>query len=100
MPNYLHLNKKKIQELFEKDVFKIVTSNKFVTLERFPSNIQVFNSCFIDDNIDPCTNKVYKKICLVIYAYHNKKKSCANTFHKNTKSQPRYWFLPLCYYLR
>ncbi len=68
---------KVIQELLEKDDFKVVTHNKVVTPEEVPSSTQVFNPRFVDDIKDSCTDKVYKKSCLVVHPYNNEKKSFA-----------------------
>lgn len=40
---------KKIQELLKKDDFKVITSNKVVTLKEDPSSTQIFNSNLVND---------------------------------------------------
>ena len=63
------------QGLFEKDVFKVVILDKVVMLEEVPNSTQVFNSCFIDEIKDLCTNKAYEKSCLVVQADNDKDKN-------------------------
>lgn len=60
---------KKIEELFEKDVFKVITPEEVL------SNTQVVNFLFINNIKDSCTNKANKKSCLVMHAYNNLKKN-------------------------
>lgn len=50
--NYSHLGKIKLQELLEKDVFKVVT------IEKILNNTQIFKSCFVDYIKYLCTDKV------------------------------------------
>lgn len=64
---------KKIKELFEKDVFKFVTTKYVVMSEKILSNIKGFNSDLYDDIKDLCIYKVRKKSCPVIHAYNNEK---------------------------
>lgn len=68
-------NQKKIYKLHKKDIFKIVIFNKIIIFEEVFNNKQVFHFCFIDNKIDLYTNKVYKKIYLVIHTYNNRKKN-------------------------
>ena len=66
---------KKIQELLEKDDFKVFTLNKLLMPEEIQSSTQVFNSYFVNDIKDPYTDKVYEKSCLVVHMYNDKKKN-------------------------
>ena len=43
--------------------------------EEIQSSTQVFNSHFVNDIKDPYTDKAYKKSCLVVHTYNNKKKN-------------------------
>lgn len=43
--------------------------------KEIPSNIQVFNSCFINNIKDLCIDKFNEKSCLVVHAYNDKKKN-------------------------
>lgn len=68
---------KKIIKLLEKDASKVVISEKFVIsniLEEILSNIQIFNSCFVDKIKNPNTHKSYKKSCLVLQTGDDKNK--------------------------
>ena len=58
---------KKIEKLFKKNVFKVINSNKIVMPKKILSNLQVFNSCFINNIKDLYTDKVNKKSCLVVH---------------------------------
>lgn len=58
--------------------------------EEIKNSIQSYNSYFLDDEKDLCTNKAYKKCHLVIHTYNDKKKQCATVFTKNNNSQPGY----------
>ena len=60
---------KEIQKLPEKDVFKVVTT------EKIPSSSQVFNFCFVDEIKDPCINKTYKKSRPVMHTYNDDEKN-------------------------
>ena len=62
---------KKIQGLHKKDVFKVVTPNKVIPPEKFPNSIQVFNSRFVDNRKDPCTDKADEKSRPVVYVYND-----------------------------
>lgn len=64
-----------IEKLLEKNDFKVVTPDKLVMLEKVLSNIQVFNSYFVNKIKNLYTDKVYKKSCPVIYTYNNGKKN-------------------------
>ena len=66
---------KEIQGLLEKDIFKVITPNKVVTPEEVPSNIQVFNSCFVNNIKDPCIDKADEKSRSVVHAYNDEKKN-------------------------
>ncbi len=66
---------KEIQGLLEKDVFKVVTLDKDVTPEEVPSSTQVFDSRFVDDIKDPCTDKAYEKSRPVVHVYNDEKKN-------------------------
>lgn len=61
------------------------------------SNIQVFNSCFINNIKVLYTNKANEKSCLIVYIYNNNKKTYyINVFTKNLKNQLKNEVL-LCY---
>lgn len=60
---------KKIQELLEKDVCKVVT------LEEVLNSTQVFNFCFINDIKDLYTDKANKKSHPVVHIYNDEKKN-------------------------
>ena len=62
------LRQKKIKGLFKKGVFKLVNSKNIL------QNNKVFNSKFINKIKNLNTNKVFKKLKLVIQAYNNLKK--------------------------
>lgn len=66
------------------NVFKVVNSNKVIMFEKVLSNMQVFNSCFINNMEDPCIDKSDKKNYLVILVYKNKKNNLI--LLKNTRS--------------
>ena len=66
---------KKIQKLFEKDVFKAVTPNKVIMAKKLSSNIQVFNSYFADNIKDLYIDKTYEKSCQVVHCYNYEKKN-------------------------
>lgn len=66
---------KKIQGLFKKDVFNIVTLDRVVIPDKIPENIQVFNFYFVDNIKDLCTDKANKKSWLFINANNDKKKN-------------------------
>ncbi len=66
---------KEIQELLEKDDFKVLTPDKVVTPEEVPSSTQAFNPCFVDYIKDPCIDKVNKKSRPIVHAYNVEKKS-------------------------
>ena len=65
---------KKIEELFEKDIFKVVIPNKVITFKKILSNIKDFNSYFFNDIQNQYINKAYEKSRLIIYAYNDEKK--------------------------
>lgn len=65
---------KKIEKLFEKYFFKAVIPDKVLILKKVSSSIQIFNSSFINDMKNLCIDKTYKKSCLVMYTYKDKKK--------------------------
>ncbi len=60
---------KEIQELLEKDIFKVIMP------EKIPSRIQVFNSSLVDNIKNLYTDKAYKKNRPVVHIYNNKKKN-------------------------
>lgn len=66
---------KEIPKLFEKDVFKVITPDKFVISEEVLSSRPVFNSSLVNNIKDLCTNKAYKKSCPVLHTYNNEKKN-------------------------
>lgn len=74
MLNYLYLGKRNFKDLFEKNIFKVITLNKVIKFEKVLNSTQVFNSCLVDEIKDPCIGKTYKKYCPVIHTYNNKKK--------------------------
>lgn len=65
---YIIFKHKKIVEVVEKRVFKVIT------IVNISTNIQIFNSRFVDKIKNGNINKAYKKSWLVIQAYNNKKK--------------------------
>lgn len=65
---------KKIEELLEKDVFKVITPNKVVMPKKILYSTKGFNFYFLDNIRDPCINKTYKRTCSIMYTYNNKKK--------------------------
>lgn len=67
--------KKDIQKLMKKDVFKIVNLDKNIMFEEVLSSTQVFNSSFVNNIKDPCTDKAYIKNRSVLYTYKNEKKN-------------------------
>ena len=66
--NTLHLNKKKIVRLLEKDIFKVVTSADI------PNNALILNSCFVDKVKYTSTDKGYKISWLVVQNYNDQEK--------------------------
>lgn len=56
-----------VEELLKRDVFKVVISNKFVTLEEVSSSIQVLNSSFINNIKDLWTDKAYENSHPIIH---------------------------------
>lgn len=52
-----------------------ISEQKIVNSKKISSNIQVFNSHFIDEIKDLYTKKTYKKICLIIQTYNNENKN-------------------------
>ena len=60
---------KKIQELPEKDIFKVVTPQKI------PSSLQVFDFHFVDEIKNPYIDKVYKKSRPIIHVYNDEEKN-------------------------
>lgn len=62
---------KKIQELLEKVVFKVVTPNNVIMLEEVLGN----NPFFIDNIKNLYINKANKKICLVVHTYNDDNKN-------------------------
>ena len=69
----LAFRQKKIERLLEKDILKVVASNKIVMPKEVPSSTQDFNSRFVDEIKDPYIDKTYKKSCLIVYTYNEKK---------------------------
>ncbi len=69
---------KEIQKLLEKDIFKVVTLDKIVIPEQVISSTQVFNTSFVDNIKDLCTDKAYEKNRLVVYTYNDEKKNLKN----------------------
>lgn len=65
---YIVFKHKKIVEIVEKSVFKVITIINILI------NVQIFNSCFVDKIKNRNINKAYKKNWLVIQAYNNQKK--------------------------
>ena len=66
---------KKIEELLENDIFKVVTPKYVVTSEEILSSIQILNSGFYDNIKNPYIDKANKRSCPIIYAYNNEKKN-------------------------
>ena len=66
---------KEIQKLPEKSIFKAVISDKVVIPKKVLNSTQVFNSCFVDDIKDPCTNKADQKRHQIVYFYNYEKKN-------------------------
>lgn len=64
-PKLSAFGQKKIERLLEKDGFKVVMPKKVL------SSIQIFNSCFINDIKNLCTDKADKKSCLFVHAYND-----------------------------
>lgn len=60
---------KKIARLLKKKVFKVTTSKDVL------SNIQIFNSHFVNKIKNVGTDKAYDKNCLVVQAFNNKDKN-------------------------
>lgn len=64
---YILLGQKKIIELFEKDVFKVIIYKKvvipkiIVILKEILSNTSIFNFCFMNKMKDLYIDKIYKK---------------------------------------
>lgn len=65
----------KIEELQEKDIFKIVISDKIVTSEKVSSCSQSFHPCYFNDIKDLCTDKAYERSCLIMHVYNDKQKN-------------------------
>lgn len=69
---------KEIGELLEKDNFKviilnkIIIPNKIIMPKKVLSNIQSFNTCFLNNIKNPYTNKAYEKSRPVVYIYNHK----------------------------
>ena len=70
---YTASRQKEIVGLFEKGVFKVVTS------ANIPNNTQIFNFCFVDKIKHIDTDKTYKKSWLVVQAYNDQKKDLVLT---------------------
>lgn len=51
---------KEITRLLEKNIFKVVTT------EDIPSNVQIFNSHFVEEMKNQDTDKLYEKCWLVV----------------------------------
>ena len=66
---------KRIQRLFEKDDFNVVTSNKVVTSEKIQISTQAFNSHFVDDIKYLYTDKANEKNSPVVHTYNDEKKN-------------------------
>lgn len=60
LAQYTASRQKEIIGLYEKSDFKVTF------IYDIPSNVQIFNSRFIDEIKNPSTNKVYDKIWLII----------------------------------
>lgn len=56
----MELRQKKINGLFEKEVFEVVS------ILEVPKNIRIFNFCFVDKIKNIKTGKVFKKLKLVV----------------------------------
>lgn len=65
---------KEIQKLLENDVFKVVTPDKVVMPKKVPNSTQIFNSSLVNNIKDLYIDQVYKKNCLVMHNYNNRKK--------------------------
>lgn len=65
---YTAFRKKEIAEQIEKNVIKIVI------IKNISSNVQIFNSRFVDEVKNISTNKAYEKSLLILLAYKIKRK--------------------------
>ena len=70
---YTTSRQKEIAGLLEKGVFKVVTT------EDIPSNTRIFNSRFVDEMMNPGTDKAYVKSRLVVKADNDKDKNLVLT---------------------
>ncbi len=55
LPQYTVSRQQKIARLLEKILFKVVIPEKIL------SNARVFNSCFVNEIKDPCTDNAHQK---------------------------------------
>ena len=70
---YTASRQKEITEVYEKGVFKVVTTNSI------SSNAQIINSRFVDKIKNPDIDKEYKKSQLIVQAYNDKEKNLVLT---------------------
>lgn len=68
MVQYISFKQEEIAGLLEKNVFKNITRADI------PSNIQIFNYCFVNKVKHIGIDKAYEKSWLVIQAYNHKQK--------------------------
>lgn len=68
-------------------------------IEDILSNIQTFNSRFVNKIKNPNTNKAYKNNWLIIQAYNNKKKDLILVIN-NIADKPASYCLFYCYISR
>lgn len=61
---YTISRQKDIAKLFEKDIFKVITTNNI------PSNVHIFTSYFVDKIKNFGSDKAYEKSWLVIQTYN------------------------------
>lgn len=62
-------------KLFEKNIFKVVISDKIVMFEKLLTSIQVLNVRFVDNLKDLYNDKAYEKSCLVMHTFNDEKKN-------------------------
>lgn len=73
LSQYTTPKQKEIAKLFEKVIFKILTTKDIL------SNTQIFNFCFTDKIKNLNINKAFAKCWLIIQTYHDKKKDLVQT---------------------
>lgn len=66
---YIASGQKEIAKLLEKSIFKVFTT------EDISSNIQIFNSRFVDEIKNLDTDKAYDKSWLVVQAYNDQERN-------------------------